>query len=179
MKHVCTEVHACYHVKKIATLQSFASAGALLVDTRSRSFGARYQRRVSRKKVFAYRQKSRGETLRRPGLGPITPLSRVYRGVSWIPIDSGVLHRRYPIMAALRGGQETVCIETAPGIWITILYGVYLYGEKCCSGITVRSLRSPVPAARKSHLSAEGIGEAAPRAPEGMLRIGQRSPRYR
>lgn len=40
----------------------------------------------------------------------------------------------------------------AAGIWITILYGVYLYGEKC-SGITVRSLRSAVPAAaRKTHL---------------------------
>ena len=48
-------------------------------------------------------------------LGPITPLSSVYRGVSWyILIDSGVLHRRYPIMAALREDQETVCIEKWP-----------------------------------------------------------------
>lgn len=39
----------------------------------------------------------------------------MYRGVSWyILIDSGVLHRRYPIMVALREDQETVCIEKWP-----------------------------------------------------------------
>lgn len=71
-------------------------------------------------------------------------------------------------MVALREDQETVCKRS--GIWITILYGVYLYGEKC-SGITVRSLRSAVPAAaRKTHLERRRNRETrwrrASRAPE-------------
>ena len=49
------------------------------------------------------------------------------------------------------------------GIWITILYSVYLYGEKC-SGITVRSLRSAVPAGlEKANRESRG-GIERPRA---------------
>ncbi|KAK1128232.1 hypothetical protein K0M31_002703 [Melipona bicolor] len=85
-------------------------------------------------------------------LGPITPLSSVSRRfLVYILIDSGVLHRRYPIMVALR--EDRMHREVAAsGIWITILYGVYLYGEKC-SGITVRSLRSAVPAGSKKPIA--------------------------
>lgn len=89
----------------------------------------------------------------------------MYRGVSWIP------HRLRCSAPAIshNGGvtrrpRDRMHRRTAPGIWITILYGVYLYGEKC-SGITVRSLRSAVQAdSSKKSSRSRGIGEPAARA---------------
>lgn len=110
---------------------------------------------TKKKKATAYQQKSQGECSRPGwGLGPITPLSTVSRrflvcshrlrcSAPAISHNGGVTRRPRDRMQAV-------------GIWITILYGVYLYREKC-SGITVRSLRSAVPAAaRKTHLEGGG-----------------------
>lgn len=114
------------------------------------------RRKAPRRKILAYQQKSRGECsgpLR--SLGPIIPLSTVSQCFLVYP------HRLRCSAPAIshNGGvtrrpRDCMHRQAAVGIWITILYGVYLYGEKCF-GITVRSLRSAVPAVRKSHLQEE------------------------
>lgn len=132
------------HTKRLAT--PFDTPPAPSIGARRKIYRSR-----QKKKATAYQQKSQGECSRPGwGLGPITPLSTVSRrflvcshrlrcSASAISHNGGVTRRPRDRMQAV-------------GIWITILYGVYLYGEKC-SGITVRSLRSAVPAAaRKTHL---------------------------
>lgn len=48
----------------------------------------------------------------------------IFRNISWMLIDSVVLHQRYSIMAAFYGRAYAF---TNDGIWITILYGTYIH----------------------------------------------------